>query len=397
MVNNVGFVNVSNSLVVVVLAILGFGVTGCGQESSTSAHSLIPTGASSVNDGQPSSIRSYPCLTASDVSATRLAETIERFGPTSTISIAGMLHCIRFSDFTPRPTLPGEEVLSVDEVVELICDYPAFEKMYGSARPCVFKTPHGVRFSEASWSPTPTETLTREAHVGQTLSVLGELGISSSHLLRMPEGVGSIRDVVNDMTATFNFNQEIYWTTTALAFYLPPQTEWTNKFGHRFSFDDLTTKLTASPVGEAGPCGGAHALYALAVLLQVNDRHSVLSPSSQRTAKAYLLRAAQELEQSQHPDGSWDDLWTSRQLAQAKSIGQKLLAPESSRGVWITGHHLEWMAIVPAELRTSDDRLRRAARYVLRETERVSTEMLRDESCRFSHGLRAIQLLTIHE
>jgi hypothetical protein len=397
MFNNVAFLRLRGKRAVVALAILGVTMAGCGKEDSTSASRLTPTSATSAAPDLSPAIRSYPCLTASDVSEQRLVETIERFGPVSSISIAGMLHCIRFRDVQPRPTIPGEEVLSIDDVLELVCDHSAFERQYGHARPCVLKTPHGMRFSEASWTPTPTETSTREAHVGQTLSVLGELGMPPSHALRAPDDVGNVRDVVNDMTATFNLSQEPYWTTIALALYLPPQTEWTNKFGHCFSFDDLAAKLTASPVGEAGPCGGAHALYAIAVLLQVNDQYPILSPASQRDATAFLRQAAQELEQSQHPDGSWDDLWTRRQLSHAKLIGRKLLAPESTRGLWITGHHLEWMAIVPAELRTSDDRLRRAAQYVLRETARIPTEMLRSEPCRFSHGLRAIQLLTLHE
>jgi len=59
----------------------------------------------------------------------------------------------------------------------------------------------------------------------------------------------------------------------------------------------------------------------------------------------------------------------------------------------VTGHHLEWLAIMPPEQRVGDHHLRLALEYVIRTLKRCNRNTFMTNVCHYSHGLRACGIL----
>jgi len=332
-------------------------------------------------------------LGSSDVSPERVSDALRLFVPVEEMTIPGLLHCIRLDGIDAAINSSSEaQKVGKQDVLERLCSQSSFKQAYPISRAYLVPTQHGARFSEVPWSPTVIELSTREAHCGQTLSVLAELGVPATQPIRTSRGTVTLQAVVDDAVANFTYDMELYWITTALAMYLAPQSEWTNKYGHHFSFSEVASRLMSKPVGESSPCGGTHTLYTLAVLLQVHEQHGILEThEAVSEIRRHLKAASAELCESQADSGSWDSLWTKRQYALVDRRYKVRFAKSESHYTWMTGHHLEWQALLPEELRVPRERLVSAANFVLSQMQ--SREAAVSQPCRYSHGIRAIQLL----
>jgi hypothetical protein len=164
--------------------------------------------------------------------------------------------------------------------------------------------------------------------------------------------------------------------------YLPPRRSWQNKFGQLFDFDALAAHLLQGPLGSGSSCGGTHTLYALALLLQADKKHAVLSREKRRAVENYIGEAARRLSGSQSPDGSWNGAWA----------GSPDVAPvyrTQFDEILITGHQLDWMALVPAGLRVPRDQLAQAVRFVMATTLHADAREVAANPCPYVHGVRA--------
>jgi hypothetical protein len=327
-----------------------------------------------------------------EVSTDEFNKILPLFYPRHTMSMPGILHCIRIGQDSPSEASDPTNEISHDEALARILDAPRFGNVYDGARPYLVATLSGARFSEIPWSFTFVDKLTREAHWGQTLSVLAELGVPSSQPIRTSAGENTLLAVIDDAVANFSFHDELHWISVALAMYLPPQREWTNKYGETFTFSKIAERLMAQGPGESRACGGTHTLYTLAVLLQVHEKHDILFQHTAKSVRDYLKAASDQLSRFQQSDGSWGSVWTERQKADDEGHAFHLASPVSHY-LWMTGHHLEWQAVTPTALRIPRDQLAQAARYVVRQTQMITVDDIIQEPCRYAHGPRAVQLL----
>ena len=357
---------------------------GCNQSAVTERDS------SSRYRELPVRLHVSKCLRRDDLQWERLLLLLQRCEPHHSMAMPDLLHCLRLQPTSISTSERVDSNVTRAEVLSCILDHEKFVRRYGMDRPFLISTRYGARFSEKSWSPSFIEQRTREAHIGQTLSVLSENGIPSKHVLKTDREQLRLSAVLDDALANFNLEQELYWVTVAMALYIAPPYEWENKFGHRFTFDDVAGVLLSRPMNH-GPCAGTHGLQTLCVLLQVDDKHGIFTkPDTRDRITSYIRAASASLETAQEADGSWKVQWAANGTSKQKGVA--LTAP-ANQAIWITGHHLEWQALAPAELRVSRARIVRAAQYVVAGTYAIDQEVIRQNMCAYSHGLRAIQLM----
>lgn len=375
-----------------VAGILALAVMCASQACKYEAIDSAPEQAAAIR-AIPARVQPYRCLSTKEIAQDRLRSALQRCCPSEAMTMASLLHSLRMPIIPIGTQSAGEGHISREVVLTWITDQRKFEERYGKDRPYLVSTRYGARFSEKSWSPSVLERRTREAHAGQTVCVLAEAGVPSNYPLQTHREALTLSAVLDDTVANFTLDEELYWVTVALALYLDPPFTWTNKYGQQFSFDDVADRLISKPAGESGPCAGTHALYTLAVMLQ-RDEHSRIFQRNETRERAcqYLRSAVQHLKTSQRLDGSWDVRWMKQQPNETTATGTHLVEAES-QAIWITGHQLEWQAIVPNELRVPAPQLLAAARFVVDHTSAIPEQSIVDNMCAYSHGLRAVLLM----
>ncbi|HVA50049.1 MAG TPA: hypothetical protein VNH11_27025 [Pirellulales bacterium] len=116
-----------------------------------------------------------------------------------------------------------------------------------------------------------------EGHHGQLLMVLGEARLPLSTPIETESGrLGTVADLLRDATVRFTLSGEGEFMAVALAFWLAPESAWTDRLGAIHSFDDLLGELLLQPYGK-GACGGCHTPYAVTVILRCDDHCPILS------------------------------------------------------------------------------------------------------------------------
>ena len=100
----------------------------------------------------------------------------------------------------------------------------------------------------------------------------------------------TLHDLVADSIANFHLGQEeIEWTALTYISWLPPERQWTNKFGETFTFDQLATELMRRRFEEA-TCVGSHVVQAMVVLLRVDREVCSVLSQDVRTIMVKRLR-----------------------------------------------------------------------------------------------------------
>jgi hypothetical protein len=226
-----------------------------------------------------------------------------------------------------------------------------------------------------------------EAHIGQIVSGLAESGVSLDTNVVVGNKVYTVIDVVEALARNINLEDEIEWIAVALALYRPTASPWISASGESLSFaaisEALMERLDSVHGGEAA-CGGTHVLYALAVVLRVNDTNPLWDrPELTHRIVAVLQRASRRLERTQSVDGSWDDDWH----FPVHPVQKREAA--FNRRVLITGHHLEWLALMPHALRPEEACITRAFSFHASGVNVLASSAAQGTLCACSHGLRA--------
>lgn len=102
-----------------------------------------------------------------------------------------------------------------------------------------------------------------EGHINQFVAILSMSGVPLETQFNTPQGPVSMRDMLTYAKMTVNEKEEVTWTLWALSRYLPPDAEWTNALGEKWSIERLVKIETAKSL-QGAPCGGTHGLFALA-------------------------------------------------------------------------------------------------------------------------------------
>jgi hypothetical protein len=224
-----------------------------------------------------------------------------------------------------------------------------------------------------------------EWHTYQTLATLAEMGVPSIQTVKVQGETLTVADAVRSMAANLENNQELEWAVVAAALYLPPQRCWRNKFDQVLDFDTLCTQLCDRPLGK-GSCMGTHTLYALAVLLMSDKQESVLSPMCRRRAIARLQEATAILEANQRSQGYWIGKW----YPDHPDLIEETPSVVPRNELLVTGHHLEWLALMPSEIPLRDGVAEAGCEYLVSTILAEAPELLDKYYCPYTHAGSAL-------
>lgn len=301
-------------------------------------------------------------------------------------SLSIMLHAVRL--FGPKVDFPEPGSDRKVQAFDIALDVREGRAFFGP-RPCLIETRSGTRNLVA---PRPrgegSRMPERQAHIDQLLASLAESGVPTDRPITTDTGPSTVRSILDDSLANFDLGQEIEWSALAFALYLPPRREWSDRFGRRYTFDDLVAEMKSRPFDrERISCEGTHLLYSLAVVLRADRVEPILSPAGRGSLRDYMAETVSRLLASQGPDGGWEPGWH-------RHSGEEALADESGpKRVLVTGHHLEWLLLLPDDIRPPDERLRRAAVWTRERLSRATDKAIADDYCPYSH---AVHVLTNH-
>jgi hypothetical protein len=144
-----------------------------------------------------------------------------------------------------------------------------------------------------------------ETHFGKLTMLMGLTNVPLLTPVTTASGrVGTVADILQDTIMNFGWEQELEFVGCSLAYWIPPERSWTNKFGETFTFDELMERLLDEPLGK-GCCGGTHVPYTVVTLLRINEQVPILDAKVQAKAEKWLQHLAEVLEKTQEPDGTW--------------------------------------------------------------------------------------------
>ncbi|MBX3414273.1 MAG: hypothetical protein KF708_16420 [Pirellulales bacterium] len=267
--------------------------------------------------------------------------------PAVDVSLSTLLHAVQVFGGDLTITIPDDE--RAVRCLDVLLDVQSANRLYAHGHSLV-RTRYGVRVPEINESLLSTPQGHSQSHHGQVLATLARLGVALSHSLDVGDGrPATVADMLADLVANFQLEGEIYWDAVALALYVSPETTWTNRFGRRFSFDDLAEELLARDLSDS-PCAGTHALISLSVLQRVDQESPVLSAACRQRLLAFLRSKFDRAARSQQADGLWTPLWHAEDPTALRRVkwGSDLSRLDT---VLATGHLLEWLLLCPLEWR----------------------------------------------
>jgi hypothetical protein len=251
---------------------------------------------------------------------------------------AALVHALRLDGADAALEVPG---IGFRRISELLRDTRLQRQRYGNT--FLRLTREGARYTWPTLIYAYKGSL-RESHFDQIFASLAECGVSLDADIWTESGPGTVNDLLRDALATFDSNrQELEWTMIALAIYMPPRTEWIDRFNRRHDMDALA-KLALDAALERRSCGGTHMWYAMLVLLRAHLAEPFLSSD---LADALLVRVCGLRDAAlatQRPDGAWCSAWTTP-------------PPDGTRAsILVTSHVAECLLYLPEPLLTSATR-----------------------------------------
>jgi hypothetical protein len=239
----------------------------------------------------------------------------------------------------------------------------------------------------------------QETHRDQGVAELGWLGIPTTFEIDTNGKKYPFRETIKECVANFYLQKsELAWSAVALTLYLPPQSEWVNRYGERCNFDQLTDELLKRRF-EDNSCAGAHLLESLTLIYKVSLEEKIISPEKQRKLNERLRTVFITLLQTQHETGYWRlDWFTSIPgYEQPFKDQHRWTPPDDPEGrLLATCHVVEWMLELPDEFDVPDEMLAKAGRWML---EHLKTKNPEDfiPVCPYAHVVRDLELLSVVE
>jgi len=298
-----------------------------------------------------------------------LAIAVPRWDP-PTVPI--MLHALRLWGADAK-FVNAEPNDSSERFIETLLNSKKCDNLIGQFNGFLTATDRGVRVLTSG--DMLKTSINAEPHVDKLLQVLGECQIPLNKLVIDSDlGRHTVEDILRESFWRFSLTQELEFTTNAYVLWLPPTKHWTNRFGQQFSFDDLAEALISRPIGE-GVCQGTHVPYALTMMIRANMLYpGTLSPSQVKAAETRLMEISVALEFNESPNGGWDKYWSGGYIERPENMFFEF-KPHFDR-IAVTGHHLEWIAMAPENLRPSATVIQRSEEALARQIEGLSDEDL---------------------
>lgn len=292
-------------------------------------------------------------------------------------------HALRF--WTTAAKFDEPAVFSGVQLREVLTDHREFAKLFGPETPgLMVDGPAGVRVRVQ-------EGPRSSSHVDHTMASLAEVGTPLDFPVTTPSRQTTYRALVEQALSDFSLNQiEYEWTAMTLALLMPGTSRFISREGQEISFDRLADRIMREALPQ-GVCFANHRIYALVLLVRVDERERILSPEMRARVNAYLARVTQLLVATQHADGYWDGNWprvaTAGEAAEQKTSGD----PKIDRFL-ATGHALEWWAMAPEELHPPRHVLASAGQWLVREVEKLTPQQVDEYYTYLSHVGRSLAI-----
>lgn len=355
------------------------------------AAALAPAGVPTpVTQGHDVPVRIDPRHNLAEVATDQqLAEVLERMRPQASIVDTNYLvHALRMwgaeADFENGAFFSGREMLGY------CLDDRKFAELAGSSAPALVTVSSGPRVRRAVMGDPFSATGT--VHTDDLLATLAEVGVPLDSSVHGRDGVTTVRDMLETSVAKFHGRQYEYeWTAIAFARYALSDARWTNTQGERLDVEAMVDELIEHNLRQ-GVCGGTHRLEALAVVLRADESERTLSNRTRQRIRAHLADVVRRLVSTQHPHGYWAKDWAYGSTGHPMTRGNNQTVAPLAEQILATGHHLEWLALVPEDLLPPRETIVRAGQWLVRAMLEVDDATLQTEFGPFSHAARALCL-----
>lgn len=279
-------------------------------------------------------------------------------------------------------TFADKNVMSGAALKDFLVNHGHYLASWGTDhKPLLIEENEGVRIR---WGKLDGASV----HHDHWLASLTEAGVRLDEPVYMPSHKQkTIGDVLQQALRDFQLDErETEWSAMAFGLWLPPIRSWQTQDGRELSFDLIAERLMRG-TDRIGVCHGTHRVYSLALLTRLDDEYRILQPQTRSKVIAHLAHVRDLLVASQFPDGHWPSNWSEGADALANPIDDALF-----RKVIATGHHLEWLALVPEELHPPRENIRKAAKWAIQTTVEQPTSAILSRYTFYSHVGGAMSL-----
>ena len=320
----------------------------------------------------------------------QLFHVLDRLKPQrNPVNTNRLLHALRL--WGPHAQFDDSEMMSGPAMLRYFLDAGEFGRLVGVDTPPLYEidTANG-NVVVRGWLPRSPHRTTSSYHLNDILATLAETGTPLDTPLVTVDGTTDIKNLALTAMRRLHLEQHEYeWSVISYARYVYPQSGWKNQYGERVLVDDLVSELIFAPP-HYGACNGLHRLEAMVVLCaadeQVTPARRTLSVRSRQKMLDYMGGIIRLLGEAQSDEGYWTRQWPRGKLARedkSASLADKIL---------VTGHQLEWLALVPPELNLPRNMVVGAGQWLVRAVQEVDNETLSQNYGPFSHAGRALCL-----
>lgn len=199
-----------------------------------------------------------------------------------------------------------------------------------------------------------------EGHANQSLAILSMLGLPVTHELKAGDKTITIGDMINHAKMEINSKEEVSWSLWALSRYLPPESTWTNKDGEVWSIDRMAqlqlTRLLSKPMMKH-PCGGTHAMFALAHARNIRLQSSLPNRGIWLQVDQQIQKCIQLARVQQQNNGQFS----------TKFFDAKATEADFDKRIASSGHVLEFLMISLPQEQLSSQWVRRGIEATARD------------------------------
>lgn len=294
--------------------------------------------------------------------------------------------------FSPHGEVDDLYVVAGPEILDILVSEEEFLKMYPASVPLLSRDSRGIKVRANGGSPSASETSNWpdcERHIDKNISVFGEIDLHSNFPASSEGKLGTISDMIRSSLWNFTPSQEIEFTCKAYLYYLETDTEWTTKRGISFDLKSLVKMQTRRNWAETS-CAGTHICHNLALAMAIDRDEPFLGEELRNELANKLIEYSTALEKFQREDGSWPSGW----MVGSEETRLSELEGERIARLRVAGHHLEWIAIAPPELRPKKDTIVKAIMYAQKEFAEWSYSDIKNSYPVITHGARALLLLS---
>ncbi len=269
-----------------------------------------------------------------------------------------ILHALRL--WGPAAVFPPEAPFSVpakvapmqgQEMMAFFLHQKTFQKFFLSPEAFFFRSPRGIGHRTAPRDPSAL------AHYDDFVALAAELSLPSDTSFFSKKEHFTIKDMLRHALYYFTESGEIEFSAVAFAAYLPRGQNWRNRFGQEFDFDRLAELLITRDLKTCA-CYGTHVPYALSVFLVADDQEKIVSQAARLRILSRLAGFSKALQTFQGAAGWWDRRWCKECFTMPR------IEEEEVEWVRSTGHHLEWLALAPPEVRPPASIVQKAVSFI---------------------------------